>query len=269
MKTTQSEMHFTVPQNDRVPAVALRTLTVVAAGMAVLTSLTSPLQAAPINVPNGSFELQSGVGQPFGVNINIDSWQKAPKPAYFDEVAYGFAWVQTAGVFVDSNPYGNRDGTQAAYLLSFPQVTLFQDLTAPDANFEVGTSYSFTLGIFGKGMADGATLALSFFYRDNLNNMVTVGTPTTVTYSTAAFPSTPPLNLFDYSVNIPYVQTGDSWVGKDIGLKIESTFGTGGGNWDMDNARLIATPVPEPATLSLLALGIGGWLFVRGRNRGV
>lgn len=267
MKTIQSENQFAVPQNDRVPGVTLRALTAVAAGLAVLTALTAPLQAASISVPNGSFELQSGVGQPFGVNINIDSWQKAPKPAYFDEAAFGFAWVQTAGVFVDSNPYVNHDGSQAAYLLSFPQVTLFQDLTSPDANFEVGTSYSLTLGIFGKGMSDGATLALSLYYRDNLNNMVTVGTPTTVTYSAAGFPITSPLNLFDYAVNIPAVQAGDAWVGKDIGLKIESTFGTGAGNWDMDNARLIATPVPEPASWSLLALGIGGWLLVRVRSR--
>lgn len=267
MKMNQTEKHFAVPQNDRVPGVAFRTLIVVAAGMTVLTALTSPLQAASISVPNGSFELQSGVGQPFGVNINIDSWQKAPKPAYFDEAAFGFAWVQTAGVFVDSNPYVNHDGNQAAYLLSFPQVTLFQELTAPDANFEVGTSYSFTLGIFGKGMTDGATLALSLYYRDSLNNMVTVGTPTTVAYSAAGFPITSPLNLFDYSVNIPVVQAGDAWVGQDIGLKIESTFGNFSGNWDMDNARLIATPVPEPASLSLLALGIGGWLFVRARSR--
>lgn len=236
--------------------------------LAVMAASAISAHAAAIAVPNGSFELQSGAGQPFGVNINIDSWQKVAKPAYFDETAFGFAWVQTAGVFVDTNPYANRDGSQAGYLLAFPQVTLFQDLTAADANFDVGNSYSFTVGLFGKGgMADESSLSLSLYYRDNLNNMVTIGSPTTVTYSAAAFPITSPLNLIDFTASTPVVQAGDAWAGKDIGLKIESTFGTGAGNWDIDNVRLIATPVPEPATWSLLALGIGGWLFARVRSR--
>ena len=269
MKTVQSEKQSAAPLKGKVPAIAINVLSAVATGLTVLAAMTAPMQAASINIPNGSFELQSAVGQNPPVNINIDSWQKAPKPAYFDaiEVNYGIYWVQTAGVFVGTN-YANCAGNQAAYMLSFPQVTLFQDLTAADAKFAVDTSYSFTLGVFGKGMSNNvSTLALSLYYRDNLDNMVTVGTPATVTYTEAGFPATNPLNLFDYTVNIPAVQAGDAWAGKPIGLRIESTVGTGAGYWDMDNARLLATPVPEPATWSLLGLGFGGWLLLRARAR--
>ena len=238
-------------------------------GVALLATTVS-LHAQVITVPNSSFESQSGSGQPFGVNINIDSWQKAARPDYFPAGGYsGFFWVQTAGVFVDPNPYGNRDGTQAGYLLSFPQVALFQDYNtvawndaSPSHNFnaifEPGKSYSLTVGLFGKNMTEGSTLSLSLYYRDGLANMVTVGS-TTVTYTAAGFPNTPPLSLFDYVVNVPTVQAGDAWAGQNIGIKIESTFGYGDGNWDFDNFRLQA--VPEPTSLSLLALGLGGWLL--------
>lgn len=238
-----------------------------AAIIAVVGALS--LHGAAITVPNGSFESPSAAGQVPPVNIFIGSWQKAPKPAYFDEAAYGFLWIQTAGVFVDTNPYANHDGTQAAYLLPFPQVALFQELTTPDAIYAVGSTYSFTLGVFGKGITDGSTLQLSFYYRDALDTMVTVGTPTTVTYTAAGFPVTSPLNLFDFSASLPEVQSSDAWAGKNIGLKIESTFGTGAGNWDIDNARLIATPVSEPAVLTLMAAGLGGWVLVRARSRKV
>jgi len=226
---------------------------------------TDTLSAQPISVPNGSFESQSGVGQPFGVNINIDSWQKADRPAYFPESGFkGFFWVQTVGAFVDTNPYENRLGAQAGYLLPFPGAGISQDLTSPDATFEVGMSYEFTLGLFAKG-ATNAILELGFYYRDGANNVVPVGTPTTVFYSEAAFPITPSLNFIDHFVSTPTVQAGDAWAGKNIGLQINSIFGEGAGNWDYDNARLSA--VPEPGSLALMVAGAGGLLAARFRRR--
>ena len=236
-------------------------------GAVCLSALAGIVEGAAITVPNFSFESQSGVGQPFGVNINIDSWQKNPKPGYFVDSAQ-LQWIQTVGAFVDTNPYGNHDGTQAAYLLSFPGVGLFQDLTSPAAKFTVGMSYNMSLGVFSKDMTEGSTLSLSLYYRDGQNNFVTVGTPTTVTYTAAGFPTQGPLNLIDYSVNLGGVQAGDAWAGKDIGIKIEvgvSDFS--GKNWDIDNVRLSATPVPEPGSMALLALGLGGFLVARTRSR--
>jgi len=210
--------------------------------------------AQAINVPNGSFESQSGVGYPFGVNIFLDSWQKAPKPGYFDyiEENFGFYWVQTAGAFVDTNPYGNHTGMQVGYILPYPEVALFQDYSTVDwndaapthefnATFNVGRSYKLTIGVFAKNMTEGSSLQLSMYYRDSLDNPVTVAS-TIITYSAANFPVTTPLNLIDYEVIVPTVSAHDDWAGQNIGIKLESINGDGNGNWDFDNVRLISVP---------------------------
>jgi hypothetical protein len=238
--------------------------------VAALVTGTTTLQAQPVVIPNYSFESQTAPDDPLYnyINIFVDSWQKIAEPAYYDAAIgtpYGIPWIATAGVFLNtytgnSNPYQNSPGNQAGYMLAFPQVTLYQDLATA---FEVGKSYDMTLGIFGKSMVDGSLLQLSLYYRDNLDNMLTVNS-TTVTYVAANFPVVSPLNLFDFTVNVPTVQAGDAWAGENIGIKIESVYGQGG-YWDMDNARL--TAVPEPSALSLLAIGVGGAGLMRARRR--
>ncbi|MCX6978072.1 MAG: PEP-CTERM sorting domain-containing protein [Verrucomicrobia bacterium] len=233
------------------------------------------LHASDLPIPNFSFESQSGVGQPFGVNVFIDSWQKNPKPAYFDESS-GFYWMQTAGVFL--NPptnYQNALGAQAAYLLPFPGNGLFQDFTSQDwndstptndfnATFQTGKSYQFTLGVFGKNLSEGDTLQLSLYYRDSGNNPVTVGSPNQIVYHLANFPTANPFNLIDFSVMIPEVQATDPFAGQTIGISISSPVGSGSGNWDFDNARLTATP--EPTSLLLLSFGVVSLALRRHRS---
>ncbi len=227
--------------------------------LALSAGICSNLHGASIAIPNSSFESPStGFASPL-----IDSWQKIPRPAYFDESS-GFLWVQTAGVFLDTKPYANRTGLQCAYMLSFPQVTLFQDYsTSPafNAAYEIGQSYSLTLGVYGNSLTTNSSLQLSLFYRDSGNNMVTIGSPRTITYDPAIFPGTAPFNLVDYSVAIPAVQAGDAWAGKNIGVMVQVAGSDFTGYWDMDNARL--TTVPEPGVASLLALGVCGLLLRR------
>ena len=242
---------------------------------AAVTVAALPLCAQPIAVPNFSFESQTAPSSYPFVNINVDSWQKIPEPAYFGPIGslYGIPWAGTAGVFLDVNPYVNHVGNQAGYILGFPQVSLFQDYsTSPthdfNATFEVGNAYNLTVGVFGKPtLTPGATLELSLYYLDGQDNRVAVGS-TTITYNAADFPTAGPLSLIDFSVNVPTVQVGDAWAGQHIGIELESTVPlnlASGGNWDFDNVRL--SVVPEPATASLLALGAGAMLLVRPRSR--
>jgi hypothetical protein len=233
-----------------------------------IVAMNAIADAQPIPVPNYSFESQTAPNVYPYVNVNVDSWQKAPEPAYYGPaigVPYGIPWAGTAGVFLDVNPYVNHDGTQCGYILGFPEVTLYQDNFG--GTFDVGKTYNLTIGVFGKStLAPGSTLELSLYYLDGASNHVNVAS-TTVTYSAAAFPTSGPLSLVDFQVNTPFVQSSDPWAGKAIGIQLLSTTPlemSTGGNWDFDNVRLTA---PEPTSLGLLALGVGAFLTARRRLR--
>ena len=126
MNTIQPKYILIATQRLSICAPTLSHIAAIALGMVALAASTFTLRAQPITVPNFSFETQSGVGFPFGTNPSVDSWAKIPEPAFYTPAfgSFGIAWYQTAGVFVDTNPYLNHDGTQAGYLLAVPQVRL-------------------------------------------------------------------------------------------------------------------------------------------------
>ena len=229
---------------------------------AVLLALIGTLQAQPIPVPNGSFE--SPTPPPgFPATPQIDVWQKSPQPP--DVPLPGeITWEQLSGVFPNT-PSGspdhidNVDGSQAAYLFTIPGVGLFQQL---DEVFEAGDSYQLTIGILGGGgIAEGSSFLMSLYYLDGANPVIVGSTP--IIYAAAGFPN--PTHLYDYTVNVPEVLAGDAWAGRSIGIQLLSTFGTGTGYWDVDNVRLVV--VPEPGTVTLLALGAIGLLLAQSRFR--
>ncbi len=187
----------------------------------------------------------------------MDGWQKAPKPVWYDESG-GFFWDQLMGQFLNPAPddpsrTDNMDGKQAAWLFAVPQVAIFQDYlsiggtnTTPThdftAQFEVGKSYLLTAGVNGGGcgMSNGATLELSFYYRDAASNKVSVAA-TTITNRPMLFP--PDKKHFtDFTVQVPTVTGHEPWAGRHMGVQIASTVGFDkmGGFWDVDNVRLHA-----------------------------
>jgi len=216
--------------------------------------------AAPVNVPNNSFESPATAF----VSILIDSWQKTPKPEWYVEGG-GFLWTQLTGAFMNSatnspDHINNCDGNQALWLFAVPEVGLFQDYNSVDlddpapthdfnAVYEPGKSYQLIIGLFGggaggnQGMRLGATLELSLYFRDAASNRVTVAA-TTITNSAELFTSN--TNLVDFTVQTPTVHLGDPWAGQHIGILLLSTVDTNlqAGYWDLDNVRLTATSAP-------------------------
>jgi len=217
--------------------------------LAVLILAAGALQAGTVAIPNASFESPvTPYAGPF-----VDSWQQAPSP-----------YSQQTGVFLNLPPgdpshIDNCDGAQAAFFFASQQVALFQDYDSTDytnstpthafdATFEVGKSYTLTVGVIGGTnlaipMQEGTTLELSLYYRDDLGDKHTAAA-TTITNSGAAFGLS--RHFVDYHVHLPTVQSGDPWAGRHIGMQFLSTVSPEleGGYWDLDNVRLFSAGAP-------------------------
>jgi hypothetical protein len=224
------------------------------AGLLALGWETGPLPAQVIPVPNGSFESPATTF----VSININSWEKSPKPDWYVESG-GFLWSQLTGLFKNTprtaaDHVDNLHGNQALWLFAVPEVAMFQDFYSMDWNdsvpthefdvrFQVGRSYHLTVGVIGGngGMVEGATLDLRMFYRDPGGHRVTVAR-TTITNSPVVFSNT--THLLDFEVHVPRVRADDAWAGQNLGIEFCSTVSTNlqGGYWDLDNVRLFAGP---------------------------
>lgn len=226
--------------------------------------LASAANAAPVPVPNGSFEMPStGFVSPM-----VDIWQKTPAPVWFDPaLTGGVEWGQLSGVFANtavgsSSHIENLDGTQALYVFALPGAGLTQVL---GSSFEVGMAYELSVALVGGGggMPEGTVFQFGLFYMDGLTP-VSVGS-TTVLHSAAAFPTS--ALVVDYSLSVPTVGGSDSWAGQAIGIQVVSASGAGVGYWNVDNVRLSASVIPEPGTYALLGIGAGSLLLMGFANR--
>jgi hypothetical protein len=228
------------------------------AGLSLSVLFGATVFAQSITVPNHSFESPD---TEFAFP-QVDSWQRSPKPAWFQETAEQ-QWIFLAGVFENTAPgtpdhIGNIHGEQALFMFAQPEVAIFQDYTtiggtntAPtmefDAQYTPGRAYQLTAAILGGGggMVQGVTLELSLYYRDANSNIATVAS-TTITNTAANFPNL--TNFVDFHVVTPSISPTDPFQLKHIGIKIASTatFQNGGGYWDVDNIRLTELVTPWP-----------------------
>lgn len=225
------------------------------AALAIL--LGNAASAGTIPVPNASFETPFQPGAPYYASPYMDYWQETPQPCYYNPTNFDDTpWSDLVGEFTNDPGDGayitNCDGTQAAFLQSLPGVGIYQDYTsfsdtqggptyAFNAKYQVGKSYTLTAGIIGdseEGLPQGATLQMSLYYRDASNNMVTVSSMT-ITNTTNLFTNN--LGFVDFQLDVPTVQATNAWAGQNIGIEFLVTVGFDnlGGDWDVDNVRLV------------------------------
>jgi hypothetical protein len=230
----------------------------------VVLGTSAPAMAESVYVPNASFE------EPVLAPHTIGGYS-------------GLDWIcpdyagngQLSAIYNNdpTNPWGkvitNQDGSNLCLFMGVvnPEipaaVQIFQDLAA---TYEVGKSYTFTMGIarrFDEPGYDTDTLDLRLFCR-NTPGLVLASTPVTKA------------ELLDdtlryFSVSIPAVQATDSWANQPMGIWVSTTvgpqFGQPSGAWILDNASLSATAVPEPTSLGLLiGATIAGLFFYRRRR---
>lgn len=213
-----------------------------------------------IEVPNGSFEAPAtSFADP-----RADGWQKTPKPFWYDESG-GYLWDQLVGQFANTAPgsadhIANCDGNQAIWLFAVPEVGFFQDYEStdwadlePDRNFdvrfEVGRSYTLTVGVLGGGgnMLEGVTALAGLYFRDASGNRVSVAS-TNIVYTESAFTNAENQKRFvDYEVRVPTVRAEDAWANQHIGIQFLSTVQPelAGGYWDLDHVRLVEVMEPS------------------------
>ena len=247
-----SRRNLSQPRQEAQPcARAALILSRLVIALLALAAWTGPLQAGPLFLSNASFE--SPVVPPVSPYAipELDAWQASPQPGWYDPTNnYNTPWaylmgtfynVPFPGVFID-----NCDGTQAAFLFSYPEVAIFQDCSS---RFNVSSAYRLAVGVIGgvdgsPPLYEGATLQLSLYYRDAASNMVTVAA-TTITNSAGLFPTN--THFVDFSVQVPGVLPTDPWANQTIGVQISSTVGTNlaSGYWDLDNVRLTETVLPH------------------------
>jgi hypothetical protein len=215
-----------------------------------VAALALPLSAASITVPNASFESPTAPAQ--SGTPALDDWQKTPEPPGFNPAnTGGFPWTTLSGVF-DGGP-SVPDGSQGAYLLTYPGVGIYQTLAE---TYQTGASYSLTVALHGGGGGLNPTdqLQMTFFYGGSLTPITTA----TIDYSALNFPNQ--TLYYDFNLDLPTVQPGDAWAGQSIGIGFTGINGTLSGSWDLDNVRLTAVPEPSAILLLTLGLGCGVWL---------
>jgi hypothetical protein len=227
------------------------------------TLVASIACAGVVVVPNGSFEGPTVPNELPWAGPDIDTWQKSAMPGWWLSTGQTASdWYNLSGVFLNVGGTAGVEGNQAAFLFAAPGTSLSQDLTD---SFQIGQSYHLTMAAEGGGygMLLDVPMEIRLYYRDALNQPTVIGAATILNTN----PGNSLTQLTDFTLDIPAVQLGDAWAGKPIGIEIASAadFSNAGGYWDIDNVRLTAVSVPEPALFGVLVPA--GLVALRRRRR--
>jgi len=232
-----------------------RVIRVLVLAAAILLA-ASPARSASIPIENASFE--APVIDPCGFPV-------LPYAAQWRELDLDTEYSTNTGIFLNTSPGSpdrilNADGNQLAFLGSAQGNGFEQDLSTV---YEVGRAYRLTVGV-GVSMRLPPsvsepidTIELALYYLEDSN---------TVDIAHCMVAAMGPSQLLqDFQTDLPAVQPGDVWAGRNIGVAIRAT-GLAGGFWVLDNVRLIELPPPPDFTgdyfvnLEDLAVMANEWL---------
>lgn len=198
----------------------------------VIIWFSAPAKSASITIENASFELP--VIDPCGFPV-------LPYTVQWRELDLDTEYSTNTGIFINTSPGSfdrllNADGNQLAFLGSAQGNGFEQDLSAV---YEVGRAYRLTVGVgtsmrFPPSVSEPIdTLEIALYYLEDAN---------AVDIAHCIVPAMEPSQLLqDFQADLPAVQSGDIWAGRNIGVAIRA-IGLPGGFWDLDNVRLTKLP---------------------------
>lgn len=225
-------------------------VSVMPAAIAITMLLAAVSLAAPVNVPNFSFE----------DDVLADGTAVSPVASWFtlNGGAYDPLDAQYAGTTGDNVQGVLSNGGQFAYSAP-PTAAPASGNLSSNATFAVSDQTTYTLTV-----AVGQPLSTSTFSgRIELLNAVTgVPVATSGVFTNADIPAG---SFVDYSTTPFTTIVGDPL--SLVGLKIRLNFDVGGNGINWDNVRLDATPIPEPSSLILLGTSSLAMLLIRRRRR--
>ena len=245
---------------------------------AVVGRWAAPASAEALPVAGGSFEspviLDPPFETPFIPLMNIFGWTETG-PTTTDPGS-GFVGTLDTGVFynfesleipdgsggttVIPNPefVVDASGDQVGFIGAIPEpvtgeesVSAYQFLGA-GTTYQEGVTYSLLVDVGKSGRPgfvppNGSQLGLQFVYKNDLDEIAVVDSLALLAEDVKSN------DLDEFVFEIGPVDSGDAFVGKEVGIRILPLSGVSG-NWTFDNVRVNA--VPEPTTgLMLAALG--------------
>jgi len=217
------------------------------------------LSAGSITVPNFSFELpvlSSGANNNGGNGdtTTITDWTIAAPPSNTNNGVYH----PVAG-FTSTNPLpAPADGDQLAYLV--PGAGNTSSLTTSASLGTVAANMLYTLTVALGNRSDNLFFDTGTYTIDLLANGVSIAEATragsTVTHGTFS----------DLSATFVSPASGPL-IGESLTIRLSATAGSDNDEAIFDNVRLMATPVPEPATTTMIVGGMAALAWLRRRGR--
>lgn len=207
-----------------------------ALGLVAAMSIPAWAGVVALDIPNYSFE-----GPATGsFNMEINNWEDPG----------------ATGVFTNSGQFGsvitNADGVQMAFMNCFAggvgvnKNNIFIDL----GHLLEAKTYTLTVGVAARSDSKPADPANT---KMQLKLFTRVPVLTLLAVQDIVYSDLSGTQLTYYSATVNAGDIPAAAIGHGFGIWLDSTVGSTGGDWTLDNVTL--TMIPEPATMLLLGLG--------------